>query len=170
MQGQGDSLTTTGVARPILSGRFSAMQRVKLPRTCQAHAHQKSGSDLCDRRFCDCDGLLRSSSDVTDGSEAEQVLRRRQNIIKFIPARHEEAAAFIARGYAKQTGSLGGRRANHRSGAGCGTSLPVLIKRLAWSTSPVSDQPAFVILRERASERRVQCSRSAPPHITGPGS
>ena len=91
MQGQGDSLTTTGVARPILSGRFSAIQRVKLPRTCQAHAHQKSGSDLCDRRFCDGDGLLRNRSDGTDGSEAEQVLRRRQKVIKFIPPRHEEA-------------------------------------------------------------------------------
>jgi len=36
-----------------------------------------------------------------------EALRNRQNDIRFIQARHEEAAAFMACGYAKYTGRLG---------------------------------------------------------------
>src|ERR671922_1046207 len=36
-----------------------------------------------------------------------EALRKRQNDIRFIQARHEEAAAFMACGYAKYTGRLG---------------------------------------------------------------
>jgi len=35
-----------------------------------AQARQKSGSDRCDVRFCDCERLLWSNSDVADGSIA----------------------------------------------------------------------------------------------------
>src|SRR5439155_7437099 len=36
-----------------------------------------------------------------------EALRQRQNKIRFIQVRHEEAAAFMACGYAKYTGKLG---------------------------------------------------------------
>jgi pyruvate dehydrogenase (quinone) len=36
-----------------------------------------------------------------------EALRKRQNDIRFIQARHEEAVAFMACGYAKYTGRLG---------------------------------------------------------------
>src|ERR1043165_3293500 len=36
-----------------------------------------------------------------------EALRKRQDKIKFIQVRHEEAAAFMACGYAKYTGKLG---------------------------------------------------------------
>ena len=36
-----------------------------------------------------------------------EALRRRQDKVRFIQARHEEAAAFMACGYAKYSGKLG---------------------------------------------------------------
>jgi pyruvate dehydrogenase (quinone) len=36
-----------------------------------------------------------------------EALRRRQNKVRFIQSRHEEAAALMACGYAKYTGKLG---------------------------------------------------------------
>jgi glyoxylate carboligase len=36
-----------------------------------------------------------------------EALRKRQDRIRFIAVRHEEAAAFMASGYAKHTGKLG---------------------------------------------------------------
>jgi glyoxylate carboligase len=36
-----------------------------------------------------------------------ETLRKRQDMIRFIAVRHEEAAAFMASGYAKHTGKLG---------------------------------------------------------------
>src|ERR1700721_1807145 len=45
---------------------------------------------------------------VGDGiNSITEALRKRQDRIKFITARHEEAAAFMACGYAKHTGKLG---------------------------------------------------------------
>jgi pyruvate dehydrogenase (quinone) len=45
-----------------------------------------------------------------------EALRKRQDRIRYIGVRHEEAAAFMASGFAKHTGQLWRLRRNHRPG------------------------------------------------------
>ena len=47
-----------------------------------------------------------------------EALRKRRDKIAFIPTRHEEAAAFMACGFAKHTGRLGVCVGDHRAGRG----------------------------------------------------
>src|SRR5205085_6357035 len=67
----------------------------------------QTASDVLVERLCDwgVDTIFGLPGDGING--IMEALRKRQDQIRFIHVRHEEAAAFMACGYAKFTGRLG---------------------------------------------------------------
>src|SRR3954451_14451518 len=68
---------------------------------------QKIASELLIERLIDWDGdtIFGLPGDGING--CMEALRRHQDRMRFVPVHHEEAAAFMATGYAKATGRIG---------------------------------------------------------------
>ena len=64
-------------------------------------------AELLIDRLIEWDVKTTSASPATASTGSLRALRTRQEKIKFIQVRHEEAAAFAACGYAKYTGRVG---------------------------------------------------------------